>query len=108
MAEININGKTFSVSNGASITVRNNRVVVGGKDITDSVTISDGVLRIEVAGPLLNLETDASVTCGAVQGNVSAGGSINCDNIEGNVTAGGSVNCGNIGGSATAGGSINY
>ena len=65
--------------------------------------------RIEFCyeGPALNIESQFSVICDDVQGNVQAGGSVTCDDVDGNVHAGGSVNCDCIEGNVYAGGSIN-
>jgi len=67
-----------------------------------------GAAAIEVKydGEALNVECYGNLTCGNVNGNVSAGGSVNCGDIEGNVTAGGSIYCQNIGGRVTAGGGV--
>ena len=65
--------------------------------------------RIEFCyeGPALNVESQFSVTCDDVQGNVHAGGSVNCDDVDGDVHAGGSVNCDCVDGNVYAGGSVN-
>ena len=99
---ITIDGRTFS---GNNVTIRNGIVTIDGVRQDGSV---NGVVEVRVAeGSLVSLETDASVTCGSVGGNVSAGGSVRAHNIAGAVSAGGSVSAsGRLGGSISAGGSV--
>lgn len=63
-------------------------------------------LVFQYEGPALNIESDISVTCGDVEGNVMAGMDVTCDNVDGDVHAGGNVTCDNIDGDAFAGGGI--
>lgn len=96
-----IDGVTFQ---GNRITVRNGTVTVDGK-VQDG-TLS-GVIEVRVVdGVLGRLDCDASVVCGEVRGDVSAGGSVQADAVGGNVSAGGSVQCDDVGGSVNAGGSV--
>lgn len=99
---ITINGKTYK---GNSVVVRNHTIYIDGKKVTDK-DMPETILQIEVKGTLASLETDASVNCDSVKGNVDAGGSVNCDTVGGDVNAGGSVNCDDVGGNVTAGGSV--
>jgi len=101
---IKVNGKVYNVS-GNNVSVVNGVVKVDGKVIDESM--KNSVMQIEITGELMSLQTDASVSCQNVQGDVKAGGSVNCDDVRGNVMAGGSVNCDDIGGNLTAGGSVN-
>lgn len=57
-------------------------------------------------GPALNVSSAFSVTCGCVNGYVSAGGSVTCDEVHGPVNANGSVTCDDVNGSVTAGGNV--
>ena len=57
-------------------------------------------------GPALNIESELSVTCDSVMGNVTAGGSVNCDDVYGDVSAQGSVACDDVKGDIRAGGSV--
>ena len=98
---IQINGKIYP--NGKSVVIRGNSIVIDGKRVEENVS---GVVEVKVEGTLATLETDASVSCDDVAGNVTAGGSVNCDNVMGSVQSGGSVNCDDVGGSVQAGGSI--
>lgn len=101
MATVVIDGRSFS---GRSVSIINGRVTIDG--VAQDGTLS-GVVEIKVTeGVLGELRTDASVSCGAVTGNVDAGGSVNCNRVGGNVHAGGSVNCDDIAGSVMAGGSV--
>lgn len=63
-------------------------------------------INFEYEGPAVNIYSDFSVTCGAVQGDVTAGGRVTCEDIGGNVDAGDSLTCRNISGNAYAGDSI--
>lgn len=102
MSTIIIDGKSFS---GNSINIRNGCVTIDG-------VVQDGQLHglVEIKiteGTLHHLETDSSVTCGKVSGNVSAGGSVTCGDIGGVCQAGGSVRAsGRLGGTVMAGGSV--
>ncbi len=100
-----INGKEINIQ-GSNFTIKNNKVFVDGKEIANSDDIQSSN-TIFIYGDIKNIETDKSVSCNDVSGDVYAKGSVNCDNIKGNVNAGGSVNCDDVGGSITANGSIN-
>lgn len=60
----------------------------------------------EYEGPALNVQSLFSVSCGDVEGDVSAGGSVTCDEVGGDVSAAGSVTCDSIDGDVSAGGNI--
>lgn len=70
MNVIVINGKRITVE-GNNVSVVNNRVYVDGKEVTDSAL--SGIVEIKWEGPLATLRSDASVSCGHVNGNVMAG-----------------------------------
>lgn len=57
-------------------------------------------------GPALNVHSELSVTCEAVNGNLTAGGDVNCDDVYGSVKAEGSVSCNDVYGSVRAGGNV--
>ena len=57
-------------------------------------------------GPALNVHSELSVTCDAVNGNLTAGGDVNCDDVYGSVKAEGSVSCNDVYGSVRAGGNV--
>jgi cytoskeletal protein CcmA (bactofilin family) len=64
-------------------------------------------LEFKYEGEALNVDCNASLTCGNISGNASAGGSISCNNIGSNASCGGSISCNDIGGEVSAGGGIN-
>jgi hypothetical protein len=101
MATFTINGVTFS---GSNVTIRNGTVIIDGQVQEGTL---NGIVEVRIVEGVLNhLTSDASVNCGQVNGNVSAGGSVNCDAVGGNVNAGGSVKCDDVGGDVIAGGSV--
>ena len=63
-------------------------------------------LTFTYEGPALNIRSQINVSCGDVQGNVSAGGNVVCDNVTGSVQAGGDVTCDEVSGSVTAKGNV--
>ena len=75
------------------------RTLVGGHPAAEKIEFC-------YEGPALNIHSAFSVTCGDVEGNVSAGGSVTCDDVEGNVHASGSVICDQIDGDVRAGGNV--
>ena len=63
-------------------------------------------IEFQYEGPALNIWSDFSVSCGNVQGNVTANGSVECGGVEGSVSADGNVDCGDVVGNVSAGGSV--
>ena len=107
MNNVNINGRTINVPDGASVSIINNRVIVDGVEWSEQGEDLQGVVRVEITGYVENLRTDASVTVhGNVNGDVDAGGAVKCGKVAGNVRAGGSVKCDDVGLSVNAGGSV--
>ena len=102
MSVITINGNRIEVK-GSHVSIVNGVVKVDGVTVESGL---QGVVEVKWEGPIAILQSDASVTCGDVGGDVSAGGSVHSGNIQGGVNAGGSINCQDISGSANAGGSI--
>jgi hypothetical protein len=101
-----VNGKTITVPNGRNVSVVNGVVTVDGVRYGDEGFARD-VMEIRVSeGTVFGLNTDRSVTCKDVTGNITAGGSVSCDSVGHSVYAGGSVSCGRVGGDVEAGGSI--
>lgn len=49
-------------------------------------------INFEYDGPVLNISSEFSVSCGAVAGNATAGDSIECKSIKGSACAGGDIN----------------
>ena len=65
-----------------------------------------GSVHFHYEGPALNVHSELSVTCEAVNGNLTAGGDVNCDDVYGSVKAEGSVSCNDVYGSVRAGGNV--
>jgi hypothetical protein len=111
MSQVTINGKTFNIPNGSSISVIGDTITVDGKPfVPDEDTGPLRDLEIKWDGPLASLKVQGSnvkVTCGDVQGDVNAAGSVDCGAVEGSVDCGGSINCGDVGKNVDAGGSVN-
>lgn len=101
---ISINGKTIIIDGNASnVSIANGTVTVNGKAVASDLS---GIVEVKWEGPLATLTSDASVTCGDVQGNVRAAGSVSAGNVAGSINAGGSIQCGTVGGNVNAGGSV--
>ena len=107
IAKIIVNGVTHLVKDVGNndVVIRRNRIIVNGVEISSSTNIN-GNIKIKWEGGLVNLNTDRSVECGDISGNVDCGGSVQCGSIGGNVDCGGSVQSGHINGSVDAGGSV--
>jgi hypothetical protein len=103
MNTIQINGRIY---NGNNVEIRNGVIKIDGVVQTDESAKDALEIRV-LSGVIGQLDTDLSVNCGDVVGNVRAGGAVNCDDVGGHVIAGGSVNCDDVGGSVTASGSVN-
>lgn len=103
MSVITINGNRIEVK-GSHISITNGVVKVDGVTVESGL---QGVVEVKWEGPLADLRSDASVTCGDVGGSVTAGGSVQAGDIQGSTAAGGSVHAGDILGIVNAGGSIN-
>lgn len=99
MRSITINGKRINVA-GRNVSIRNDRVIVDGKDVTpDSREIhihvdgdverleADVAHSIEVSGAAGCVVTQSGdVDCGEVKGNVSTmSGDIDCEAVDGDV-----------------------
>jgi hypothetical protein len=104
MSVITINGRRIEVQ-GSNVSVVNGVASVDGVVVESGLY---GVVKVEWEGPLANLQSDASVTCGNVNGSVNAGGSVNCRDIQAPANAGGSIHAQNIYGNVIAGGSVHY
>lgn len=125
MQRVTVNGNTYEVEDGASISVINGRVVINNRNAGQvaSVGIDSPQLKITVEGGLLSLSVDrGDVTvngnCGDIQcggdvgvtgnsGKVNCGGDITCGDVGGDVKCGGDVNCYRVTGRITAGGDVN-
>lgn len=107
MSTMRINGKTYNIPNGKSISMINGSVYVDGKLLTDAPDLS-GVLEIKWDGELASLTTDLSVSCDNVSGDVHAGQHVTCGRVEGSVNANGHVTCGRVVGDVKAGGHVTH
>ena len=63
-------------------------------------------IHFHYEGPALNIESDLSVYCDDVMGNVTAGGDVNCDDIHGNIQGGCDVTCDDVHGNIQAAGNV--
>lgn len=63
-------------------------------------------IEFQYEGPALNIWSDFNVSCGEVQGSVTAGGDVHCDDVGGDVQAGGDAACGDVAGHVNAGGDV--
>lgn len=105
MTTVIIDNTSITVPDGSSVSIRNNKVYVNGKE-WDNGPVA-GVVRVELSGDIKSVDTDASLhVTGDINGPANVGGSVNCGSIMGHVTAGGSVKCGTVGGRVNAGGSV--
>ena len=63
-------------------------------------------LTFQYEGPVLNIDSQISVICGDVAGDVDAGRDASCGNVLGHVDAGRNVSCGNVEGNVDAGAGV--
>ena len=63
-------------------------------------------LTFQYEGPALNVDSQISVACGHVAGDVDAGRDVNCRQVDGDVDAGRNVNCADVGGDVDAGNAV--
>jgi len=104
MTKITVNGKSYDIPAGCSVSVVNNAVYVDGELVQRSD--SDGIF---ITGNVDTLTVDkGSVTVTGEVGDIQAGGSVSAGDVRGDVKAGGSVSCGAVAGDVKAGGSISY
>lgn len=102
--KININGNSFSFSDGSNIVINNGKVIVDGKEILNKENV---VIKVEVTGNVNVVKSDDSVHIkGDVLQYVDAGNSVSCNNIHGDVDAGNSVSANVINGNTHAGNKI--
>lgn len=81
-------------------------IYIGQKLVMAQDCSEENEIVFEYNGPALNIESSFSVTCGDVEGNVSAGGDVECDDVAGHVTAGGDIQCDSVEGNIEAGGDV--
>jgi hypothetical protein len=95
--KITINGETFEVANGKSISVINGVLKVDGKEIVKGLS---GEVKVTFNGDLASLACDNVTVNGNVNGNVACD-NIKCGDVSGDVNAD-NVTCKNVGGNITA------
>jgi hypothetical protein len=120
MATISVNGNVFTVPDGASVTINNGSITVGGRTVGSNLT---GIVEVRWEGPAADIKSDANLTVkghvggkvdvdgnvsvsGDVLGDVEAGGNVSCGSVSKNIRAGGNIACGSVGGDAKAGGNL--
>lgn len=108
MSTITVNGVTVTTTRQINdLKVRNGKVWINGKLINKAKGDKRGILKVEVNEGMVNLDTDADVECGYVNGDVNAGGDVKVNSdVHGAVSAGGDVSCSNVGGAINSGGDI--
>lgn len=103
-SSVTVNGKTIRVS-GNNITVINDKIIVDGKVLNESMDFKN--ITVIVEGNCHTLEACGDVE---IKGNcsfVECSGSCHIEgNVEGDVEASGSVTCGDVGGDIDASGSV--
>lgn len=103
-SSVTCNGKTIRVQ-GSSITVINDKIIVDGKELDESMDFKN--ITVIVEGDCHTLEACGDVE---IRGNcnfVECSGSCHIEgNVEGDVEASGSVTCGDVGGDIDASGSV--
>ena len=65
-----------------------------------------GSVHFHYEGPALNIESELSIYCDDVMGNVTAGGDAHCDDVHGNISARGNVTCDDVYGDIQAAGNV--
>lgn len=107
--QVNVNGKSFNVPNGSSVSIINNVVYVNGQPY-EGDGYESKEFRIEVIGGIADLKVErGDVTIkGDVNGTVDVGGNVDITgNVTGAVDVGGNFTCGgSVGGDVDAGGNV--
>jgi len=121
--QVNVNGKSFNVRDGANISITNNVLYVDGQEYVgdgyDSkefkIEITGGVANVKVERGSVVVHGDAgpvnaggNVTCGNIFGGIDAGGNVTCGNVANTIDAGGNITCGSVGGNVVAGGNVHH
>ena len=98
MSTVNINGKTFDIPSGASVSVIGDKIYVNNVEYNESLSTKLGNIEITINGDVgdIKLDRGSAKISGNVGGSIDAGGSVTCNNISGNIDAGGSVKANSI------------
>ncbi len=103
-SNVTVNGKTIRFQ-GSSITVINDKIIVDGKVLDESMDFKN--ITVIVEGDCHKLDACGDVEIKGNCGSVDCSGSCHIEgNVEGNVDASGSVTCGDVGGDIDASGSV--
>ena len=103
-SSVTVNGKTIRVR-GSNIAVINDRIIVDGKVLDESMDFKN--ITVIVEGDCHKLDACGNVEIKGNCGNVDCSGSCRiAGNVEGNVDASGSVTCGDVRGDIDASGSV--
>ena len=101
---VSVNGKTIRVK-GTNITVINDKIIVDGKAIDESMDFKN--ITVIVEGDCQKLDACGDVEIRGNCGSVDCSGSCHIEgNVTGDVDASGSVTCGDVGGDIDASGSV--
>ena len=123
--QVQVNGQTYNIPNGANISIINNVLYIDGKKYEGDgyeekhfkIEITGGVANVKVERGDVTVNGDVSGgadvggninVSGKVDGKVDAGGNVTCGDVKGDVDAGGNVKCGNIVGDVDAGGNVRH
>jgi hypothetical protein len=104
-------GRSVRVIRGGNISIRNRRITVNGKPLSeaDGEDLKEVKLIISGGGEVGCIDSDNTIQVDkgvTINGSLNAGGSITCGNVNGSANAGGSVTCGDVRGNASAGGTV--
>lgn len=103
-SNVTCNGKTIRVQ-GSSIAVINDKIIVDGKELDESMYFKN--ITVVVEGDCRSLNACGNVEVKGNAHNIDCRGSCHVEgNVTGNVNASGSVTCGDVGGDIDASGSV--
>ena len=103
-SEITVNGKIIRVR-GNNITVINDKIIVDGRVINESMDFKN--ITVIVEGDCNKLDACGDVEIKGSCGSVDCSGSCHIEgNVHGDIDASGSVTCGDVAGNIDASGSV--
>jgi hypothetical protein len=101
---VSVNGKTIRVQ-GSNITVIDNKIIVDGKVLDESMDFKN--ITVIVEGDCKTLSACGNVEVKGNAGSIDCSGSCHIEgDVLGSVDASGSVTCGDVGGDIDASGSV--
>ncbi len=80
--------------------------VFRGRSLLAQLPDSVKKIKVELEGDVLAVDSQLSVCCGDISGNITAQGNVSCGDVKGCVTAGGNVDCGDVSGAVQVGGNL--